>query len=134
MNKCKHCGQSESAHSYENKNCPVVDEFQETVFESEETEMIEFCNRVVDKSVVSFEQFKELLLTYKPKEIWCNYWSSKMPFIEIVEYLNENEILCFYKSESICDPIPSITTIEELYKRHRYGGLVDSYFVVDKSE
>jgi hypothetical protein len=84
---------------------------------------------VTDKSAVSFEQFKEILLKHKPREIWCDHWSSKKPFYVITEYLDEHSFLIICNANSDLTPIAA--TFEEIYKSIRYGGLADCYFVTE---
>lgn len=94
--------------------------------------IIEFNHKtqrtVTDTKLVTLEEFIEILQTYKPKEIWCNMWSTKKPFLIITEYLDDNKIKVFCNADS--DLTPRKTSIEQIYKSHRYGGLSDSHFTV----
>ena len=42
----------------------------------------------------------QILQTYKPKEIWCNMWSTHYPFLVITEYLDDNKIKVFCNADS----------------------------------
>ena len=99
-------------------------------------EIIEFNHKtqrtVTDTRIVTLEEFIAILQTYKPKEIWCNMWSTKKPFLVITEYLGDDKILLFCNANS--DLTPQESTMQQIYKSHRYGGLSDSHFVMPSVE
>ena len=98
--------------------------------------IIEFNHKtqrtITDAKLISLEEFIKILQTYKPKEIWCNQWSTKKPFLVITEYLDDNRIKAI--CNAISDLTPQETTIEQIYKKYRYGGLSDSHFVAPNIE
>ena len=82
---------------------------------------------VTDTRLVTLEEFTAILQKHKPKEIWCNEWSSKKPFLIISEYLDDDKIKVACNAHS--DQTPQESTIQRIYKSYRYGGLSDSHFV-----
>ncbi len=59
--------------------------------------LVEFNHKtqrtVTDKRNISIDEFIKILQTYKPKEIWCNRWSSRTPIYSIHKYYSRQRVV-----------------------------------------
>jgi hypothetical protein len=78
---------------------------------------------VIDKIMFTYEQFLEVILKHKPKEIFNNEWSSKSPFIIIEKYNEDTTIEYFCDGHN--DKSLILCTIKNLYDFLKYQGLSD---------
>lgn len=80
---------------------------------------------VIDVEPVSLQEMIDILHKHKPKEIYNLQWSSKIPFIVITEY-DEDQIVMYCNGEA--DKTPYRKTLIGLYDFLKYQGLSDCFF------
>jgi hypothetical protein len=75
---------------------------------------------------VTLDEFKEMLLTNRPTEIYNSFYSSKVPCWYITQY-DGNDSVWFY-AHSSADKTPHQMSIDRLYNHLCIQGLKNCYF------
>lgn len=81
---------------------------------------------VIEKILLTEQQFITNMLENKPSEIYNYLYSMKVPCWYITEYLGNGNIK--YYANSWSDKTPKEDTLSNVYKNWKYQGLINCHF------